>query len=61
MDFSIQHSFQVREHFQFLEQGYVFSFGSNSDGQLGINDQSIKFSTAPLLVSDLISLQATPI
>jgi alpha-tubulin suppressor-like RCC1 family protein len=38
-----------------LEQGYIFSFGNNLHGQLGIGDKSIKFSTAPLLVSDLIS------
>jgi alpha-tubulin suppressor-like RCC1 family protein len=39
-----------------IEQGYVFSFGSNTDGQLGVNDHAIKYSTAPLLVSDLISM-----
>ena len=37
----------------FVEQGFIFSFGSNSDGQLGIGDKTIKFSTAPLLVSEI--------
>jgi alpha-tubulin suppressor-like RCC1 family protein len=39
----------------------VFSFGSNSDGQLGINDQGLPMSTAPLLVSELVQLQVNPI
>lgn len=39
----------------------MFAFGSNSDGQLGINDQSVPFSTAPLLVSDLVQMQVNPI
>lgn len=38
----------------------MFSFGSNSDGQLGIGDQTIRFSTAPLLVSDLVNAQIQP-
>jgi alpha-tubulin suppressor-like RCC1 family protein len=42
-------------HTSFISnQGYVFSFGSNSDGQLGINDQALSMSTAPLLVSELV-------
>lgn len=28
----------------------VFSFGSNSHGQLGLNDRHLPFSTAPLLL-----------
>ena len=39
----------------------MFSFGSNSYGQLGINDQSVPFSTAPLLVSDIVQLQLNPV
>ena len=39
----------------------MFSFGSNSDGQLGINDQSLPYSTAPLLVSDLVQMQVNPL
>ncbi len=38
----------------------MFSFGSNADGQLGIGDPNIKFSTAPLLVSDLVNQQVVP-
>ena len=41
----------------YIEQGYVFAFGSNREGQLGIGDKSIKYSTAPLLVSDLKTLK----
>ena len=49
-------------HTSFISnQGYVFSFGSNSDGQLGINDQGLPMSTAPLLVSELVQLQVNPI
>ena len=43
-----------------IETGYVFSFGCNKDGQLGVGDQSIKFSTAPLLVSDLANKSISP-
>ena len=43
-----------------VETGYVFSFGSNNEGQLGVGDQSIKFSTAPLLVSDLANKSISP-
>jgi hypothetical protein len=39
----------------------MFAFGSNSDGQLGINDQSVPFSTAPLLVSELMQNQINPV
>eukprot|EP00347_Sterkiella_histriomuscorum_P023139 403335798 len=49
-------------HTSFIsKQGYVFSFGCNSDGQLGVNDPAIKFSSAPLLISDLVSLQTNPV
>lgn len=37
-----------------IDQQFVFTFGSNSDGQLGINDQALPFSTAPLLVTELV-------
>jgi len=45
----------------FEGNGYVFSFGSNQDGQLGIGDTSIKYSTAPLLVSDFLNNQGQPV
>ena len=35
-------------------EGHIFTFGSNSDGQLGIEDRNLNKSTAPLLVSSLL-------
>jgi alpha-tubulin suppressor-like RCC1 family protein len=37
------------------KEGHLFTFGSNIDGQLGINDQNMKHSSAPLLVPDLLN------
>jgi alpha-tubulin suppressor-like RCC1 family protein len=37
------------------KEGHLFAFGCNSEGQLGINDPSTKYSSAPLLVADLIT------
>ena len=35
------------------EPGQLFSIGRNHSGQLGIGDQSLKFSTCPLLVEGI--------
>ena len=37
-------------------RGELFSIGSNEHGQLGLNDQSLEFSTAPLLVQEVQNL-----
>jgi alpha-tubulin suppressor-like RCC1 family protein len=37
------------------KEGHLFAFGSNIEGQLGINDPNTRHSTAPLLVADLIT------
>ena len=34
--------------------GHIFTFGSNIDGQLGIDDKNLNKSTAPLLVSSML-------
>jgi len=34
-----------------IETGYLFAFGSNQNGQLGVGDQKLKFSASPLLVN----------
>jgi len=48
-------------HSMFISRdGHLFAFGSNSDGQLGINDSQMRHSSAPLLVADLIAIQVTP-
>ena len=60
VDTGTPRSFQVRtSHLTNLGNGYVFSFGSNQDGQLGIGDSSVKFSTAPLLVSEFLNPSQT--
>ena len=35
----------------------LFSFGDNSQGQLGVNDRKVKFSEAPLLVASLKTIK----
>lgn len=43
------------QHSSFItNEGHIFTFGSNCDGQLGIDDRNLAKSTAPLLVSSLL-------
>jgi len=35
----------------------LFSFGDNSQGQLGVNDRKVKVSEAPLLVASLKTIR----
>jgi hypothetical protein len=37
-------------HSAFLTENALFTIGKNTKGQLGIGDQSIKFSASPILV-----------
>ena len=42
------------QHSTFVSKdGLVFAFGSNADGQLGVDDKLVQVSSAPLLVSQL--------
>ena len=42
-------------HSMFISRdGHLFAFGSNNEGQLGINDPQMRVSSAPLLVADLL-------
>jgi alpha-tubulin suppressor-like RCC1 family protein len=49
-------------HSAFISQdGHVFTFGSNREGQLGINDPSMLKSTAPLLVAEFMTMRIIPL
>ena len=49
-------------HSMFISRdGHLFGFGSNNEGQLGINDPQMRVSSAPLLVADLLPMQAHPV
>jgi alpha-tubulin suppressor-like RCC1 family protein len=42
------------EHSAFISnQGHIYTMGSNTEGRLGIDDQSVTFSSSPCLVSKL--------
>jgi|TARA_B110000285_G_C14737930_1_gene429471 alpha-tubulin suppressor-like RCC1 family protein len=40
------------------KRGELFSIGSNSQGQLGLNDRELEYTTAPLLIQDFQTLGA---
>ena len=42
-------------------RGELFSIGSNEQGQLGLNDKSLEFSTAPLLLQEVQNLASCSI
>ena len=49
-------------HSAFISKdGHVFSFGSNREGQLGINDPSLQKSSAPLLIADFMTMRVDPL
>ena len=49
-------------HSMFISRdGHLFAFGSNVEGQLGINDPHMRVSSAPLLVADILTLQVQPV
>lgn len=44
------------EHSAFISnRGYVYTMGSNNEGRLGINDDSVKYSSTPVLVEALLT------
>ena len=50
------------DHSGFIsEQGHVYCMGSNSDGKLGVGDNSLSYSSSPLLVEKLSEYPASKI